>query len=359
MVMPELFNLAKNLDGYKVGKWKIVGKLPYKATTGGFFSVGYNVVDDLGNTGFLKALDFSSAFLSPSPIDSLKSMTEAYTYERDLLNKCLGKNLRYVVRIVDYGVFHLEPIDYPPDKIVPYPDVYYIVLEKADKSARNLIDLSKTFDYAWALRSLHNVSVAIEEMHGIQIAHQDIKPSNVLLFDSQKTSKVTDFGRSSTLERAAEHDALDCAGDVNYSPFEHLYGDVDSDWKVRRYSCDMFMFGNLIMTYFNNISMTSAVLSVLPDNMRPGKWGDTYRAILPQIELIFAKCLESFNDQIDWKLRSELVEFVKQLCHPDISKRGDLKNSHMGSQQYSLRRYTSKLDLLARKWEYSYKKVIL
>jgi len=357
--MSEILNLAQNLDGYLCGKWRILGKVPHKASTGGCFSVGYDVIDNLGNTGFLKALDFSSAFLSQSPIDSLKSMTEAYTYERDLLNKCSGKNFRYVVRIVDYGVFHLEPADYPADKIVPYPDVYYIVLEKADESARNLIDLSKAFDYAWALRSLHNVSVAIEEMHGIQIAHQDIKPSNVLLFDSKRISKVTDFGRSSEFAKAAQHDMLDCAGDIAYSPFEQLYGDINSDWRIRRYSCDMFMFGNLIMTYFNNISITTTVLNCLPDNMLPGKWGDTYHAILPQIELAFAKCLELFNNQIDLELRNELVEMVKQLCHPDISKRGDLKNSHMGSQQYSLRRYTSKLDFLARKWEYSYKKVVL
>lgn len=357
--MAEVFNLAKNLGGYSIGKWKVIGKVSNKATTGGYFSVGYDVVDDFGNNGFLKALDFSSAFSSVSPIDSLKSMTEAYTYERDLLNKCSGKNLRYVVRIVDHGVFHLEPDQYPAGKIVPYPDVYYIVLEKAEESVRNLIDLSKAFDYAWALRSLHNVSVAIEEMHGIQIAHQDIKPSNVLLFDSKKLSKVTDFGRSSAMEKAAEHDVLDCAGDMTYSPFEQLYGAVDSDWKVRRYSCDMFMFGNLIMTYFNNVSITSAVLNQLPDNMMPGKWGDTYISILPQIEFAFAKCLESFNDGIDKDLRNELVEMIKQLCHPDISKRGDLKKSHMGSQQYSLQRYTTKLDLLTRKWEYKYKKVIL
>lgn len=357
--MLETLNLAQSLEGYSCGKWKIIKKVRHEATTGGHFSVGYDVVDDLGNTGFLKALDFSEAFLSKSPIDSLKSMTEAYTYERDLLNKCSGKNFRYVVRIVDHGVFHLDPADCPPDKYVPYPDVYYIVLEKADESARNLIDLSKAFDYAWALRSLHNVSVAIEEMHGIQIAHQDIKPSNVLLFDSKKISKITDFGRSSDFEKAAEHDVLNCAGDKTYSPFEQLYGDINPDWKTRRFSCDMFMFGNLIMTYFNNISITTSVLKQLPDNMWPGKWGDTYHAILPQIELAFAKCLESFNTQIDLDLRCELIEMIKQLCHPDISKRGDLKNAHMGSQQYSLRRYTSKLDLLARKWEYSFEKVVL
>jgi len=55
----------------------------------------------------------------------------------------------------------------------------------------------------------------------------------------------------------------------------------------------------------------------------------------------------------------ELIDMIKQLCYPDVSKRGDMKNSHMGSQQYSLRRYVSKLDVLSRKYEYRLKKVII
>lgn len=32
---------------------------------------------------------------------------------------------------------------------------------------------------------MHNIAVGIQEMHGVQIAHQDINPSNVLLLIRQ------------------------------------------------------------------------------------------------------------------------------------------------------------------------------
>jgi len=358
MSVYSIYNVAENLCGQTVGNWHVGAKYSHPASSGGNFSVGYEAANiSTGEKGFLKALDYSSAMGHPDTVDRLNAMTAAYIFERDLLNKCSNKRLKYIIRIVDSGQFVLPAEQYPHGTIVPYPQVDYIVLEMADRSIRNMIDLSVAFDYAWALRSLHNVAVGIEEMHGIQVAHQDIKPSNVLLFDEKQISKLGDVGRASSLETPAKHDEFPCAGDPIYSPFEQLYGDVDRDWKVRRYSCDMFMFGNLIMTYFNNISITAAVMNKLPENSWPRNWGDTYSDILPQIEKAFAECLDDFNHNVDESLRAELVEIIRQLCCPDISKRGDMKNSHLsGGQQYSLRRYITKLDLLASKWELQLKR---
>lgn len=353
-----IYNLADNLTGLTIGEWSVQRKISHKPSSGGNFSVGYEVLSSNGQKGFLKALDYSSAFKSTSPVDSLNSMTSAYIFERDLLLKCSSSRLRYIVKIIDCGTYSL-PEDQYPDGIVFSPSVDYMVLELADSSIRSLIDLSQAFDYAWALRSLHNIAVGIEEMHGIQIAHQDIKPSNILLFSQENRSKLGDVGRSSSLTTPAIHDTFPCAGDCTYSPFEQLYGEVNPDWKIRRYSCDMFMFGNLIMTYFNNISITTAVLNKLPPSCWPQNWGDTYANILPQIENAFSECIENFNHKVEKELRMELIDMIKQLCYPDVSKRGDMKNSHMRSQQYSLRRYVSKLDVLSRKYEYRLKKVII
>lgn len=357
-MLPGVYKLADNLEGLTLGTWFVEKKASHKPSSGGNFSVGYEAVSTSGRQGFLKALDYSSAFSSPSPADVLNNMTNAYIFERDLLNKCSSNRLRYVVKIIDSGTFSLSTEKYP-EGISFSPPVDYIVLEKADDSMRNLIDISKIFDYSWALRSLHNIAVAIEEMHSIQIAHQDIKPSNVLLFNQQNISKLGDVGRSSSRETHATHDNYDYAGDPVYSPFEQLYGYVDSEWTIRRYSCDMFMFGNLIMTYFNNISVTMAVLNKLPPECWPKNWGDSYTAIMPQIQNAFSECLENFNHSIEPKLRQELITMVQQLCCPEVSKRGDMKNAHLGTQQYSLRRYISKLDVLARTYEHQLKKVVL
>lgn len=173
-------------------------------------------------------------------------------------------------------------------------------------------------------------------------------------------SKVTDLGRSSALGIPAKHDEYDCAGDQKYSPFEQLYGYISGDWKIRRFSCDMYMFGNLIAVYFNNISMTISVLNTLSKNFKAEELQGTYLEILPRLEFAFSECIEHFNESLDPELRNELIPMVRQLCHPDINKRGDLLNSNSPekSQQYSLRRYISRLDYLVKKWEYKFKQVI-
>ena len=357
MTSPGVLNLAENLVDNNVNGWYVKSKIPNKPSTGGNFSVGYIVENDSGTRGFLKALDYSKALSSPNSAKELQAMTTAYNFERQLLEKCIDHKLRYVVKIIDAGHFSI-PQDKYPAGIVYSTELDYLVLEQADGSVRNMIDLSRTFDYAWALRSLHNVAVGINEMHGIQVAHQDIKPSNVLLFNMQNTSKLGDVGRSSSLEIPAAHDNLRWIGDYNYSPFEQLYGEQHSDWKTRRYSCDMFMFGNLIMTYFNNISITTAVLSKLPPDLQPGVWADSYQAILPTIQKVFSDCVERFNENVDAELRSELISMIQQMCNPDLCQRGDLMNAHLSAQQYSLHRYISRLDYWAKKYEYSLKKVI-
>lgn len=353
---PNYFNLALNLKGLVVGKWTVIDQISHKPSSGGNFSVGYVVEDELGYKGFLKALDYSEAFGKPNQADILNHMTSAYIFERDLLGQCCNKRLKHVVKIIDYGQFSLPPEKLPAGFVYPLP-VDYMVLEMAENSVRSMIDLSLAFDYAWALRSLHNVAVGIEEMHGIQIAHQDIKPSNILLFDKQHLSKLGDVGRSSSLTMPAEHDKYATAGDRSYSPFEQLYGEISTDWRVRRFSCDMFMFGNLIMTYFNNISITTSVLNKLPRDCWPGRWGDSYSTILPQLHNAFVESLAGFNKGIEPELRTELIAMIQKLCCPDVSLRGEIKNAHLGVQQYSLQRTISQLDFLAKKYEFQFKKV--
>jgi len=346
------FNLAQELEGHNIDGWNVIKKYCSSGSSGGHFSVGYLVKDNTGREGFLKALDYSSALLSDDVADALNRLTKAYLFERELLEKCNGKNTRYVVRIITAGQFRPDPNDK-----TTYP-VSYIILEKADRSIREIIDLSKCFDNAWALRSLHNIAVGTDELHRLLIAHQDIKPSNVLFFDSDDVSKLGDVGRASSLEIPAEHDTFCVAGDHKYAPFEQLYGVELDDWKKRRFSCDMFMFGNLIMCYFNNISIVPAVYNRLDRFQWPDQWGDSYSSVLPFIETAFAECMYDFNSNIDENLRQDLITMVTELCNPDFTKRGDVKSAHLGAQQYSLQKYITRLDLLSRRCENKLVRVI-
>ena len=347
---------ASHLEGKKLnGKWTVIKKIEKDNdnNTGGNFSIGYIVEDGTGKKAFLKAMDILSVVAGPSMIDTLKELVDAHKFEVDLLKKCVGSNLKYVVRILDSGEY-MEPSF--------ASSVPFIIFECAEASARQCLDFSRKMDFAWSLRSLHNVAVALKELHQIDIAHQDIKPSNIMLFENKQKSKLGDVGRSSLLGTKALHDDLNVSGDLIYSPFEQIYGCIDNDWKIRRYSCDMYMFGNLIYTYFNGISLTITVLKRLERKYLPyelrGTYQGTYQEILDLLVTTFDQVLEEFNKNVDERLRNELVTLVKQLCHPDYQKfRGDLYKQ--GSQKYSMERFISKLDMLSSKYEYSLRKGVV
>lgn len=350
--MEKDFECASHLLGKTLNnKWKVIKKMDKAPDeTGGNFSIGYIVEGGKGENAFLKAIDLHDAFSQPDVIVALGAMTKAYEFEVKLLDKCIGSNLRYVVKLLDWGQHNESEFAFP---------VPYMVFECAETSARKYLNISRKIDFAWTLRSLHNVAVALDELHSVHIAHQDVKPSNVMLFDNKRISKMGDVGRSSLLGENAPHDNYECAGDKTYSSLEQLYGWRDNDWEIRRYSCDMYMFGNLIYTYFNGVSLNSSILRRLKREYYPksigGTYNGTYNDILPVLIYIFDMVLNEFNNNISTELREELISLVKQLCHPDYLKcRGDLKQS--GAQRYSMERFISKLDLLCGKYEYELKK---
>ena len=353
--MEKDFECASHLLGKTLNaKWKVVKKMEKEPSdTGGYFSIGYIVEGVEGKDAFLKAIDLHDAFSQPDIMLALGSMTKAYEFEVKLLDKCIGSNLRYVVKLLDWGQYS------EPEFAFPVP---YMVFECAETSARKYLDISRKIDFAWTLRSLHNVAVALDELHSVHIAHQDVKPSNVMLFENKHISKMGDVGRSSLLGEKAPHDNFECAGDKTYSSLEQLYGWTDSDWEIRRYSSDMYMFGNLIYTYFNGVSLNYSILNRLKQEYRPkslgGLYGGTYNDILPMLVYVFDIVINEFNNSISSELREELMNLVKQLCHPDYVKcRGDLKQN--GAQRYSMERFISKLDWLCNKYEYELKKGLI
>ena len=341
------FNPSAELLSHTIDGWLVIEKLDMSNSTGGQFSCGYIAEDAKGEKVFLKALDFSIAFEDPTQqVDMLNYMTEAYIFERDLLRECSARKVNNVIRLMAFGAYN-------PDNNWPYA-VNYLIMEKADRSAREILQLSAELDTLWALKSLHSIAVALNNLHAINVAHQDVKPSNVLYFSSDDKSKIGDVGRASSLNIESPNDIFDIAGDKLYSPFELRYGMSDIDWRRRRYSCDMFMFGNLIMTYFNGVSITTNTLKYLGEEFQPGLWCDDYSQVLPYIESAFYQVVDNFAPLPDDNLRNELMIMVTELCHPNPVVRGDSKEK--GLQRFSLQRYISKLDYLYRKYEYKLRK---
>jgi serine/threonine protein kinase len=158
-------------------------------------------------------------------------MTENFTYERDLLQFCSENRMRRVVTAIDSGEYS------EPTEILPVP---YLVFEIAQGSLKTHAAMSNP-ELAWKLRAFHGVLVGLSQLHKHKIVHQDVKPSNILIF-GESFSKVSDLGSATQLNNESKHwTNPDHCGDYRYAPIELLYGYFSPDWNVRRYGADLFM----------------------------------------------------------------------------------------------------------------------
>ena len=337
---------AHMLEGRELpGGWQVVEKIERGPdATGGYFSVGYIVVRD-GGRGYLKALDYSIAFESGDAARVLEWMTSSYNFEADLLDDCAASRMDRVVRALDRGEISVEGAE-------NVPNVSYLIFEEADGDIRSALDsIGAAFDYAWTCRMLHHAATGLWQLHRADMAHQDVKPSNVLTF-GRDLSKIGDLGRASRRGSSAPHDEMEFAGDRHYAPPELLYGQIAADWIARRHACDVYLLGSLTMFVFSGATATAAILSFLDDSQHPDDWDDTYAAVLPYVRVAFDRAIEEFEEALSEQLAAAVVPMVRQLCDPDPAIRGHPRTRAItGGNPYSLERYVSEFDLLARRAE--------
>jgi serine/threonine protein kinase len=337
---------SESLSGLKLNDgWEVVEKLSkHPGATGGSFSCGYKVKDDK-NVAYLKALDFSEAFKDPDPPRRLQILTEAYNFERDLLLKCKSNHLTKIVTPVTDGSIDVHGFPIGIGK------VYYIIFELADGDIRKIRDTFQKIDLAFSFRALHNTAVGLEQLHRSGIAHQDLKPSNVMSF--REVYKVGDLGRSSDINKPFWYDHIQFPGDRNYSPLEQHYGFHFSNDFNEKYASDMYLFGSLFYFFFSGLSASQVLFE------KARKLGisivSNFNADIPEWERVFSETLVDLSKSLKCFLTEDRVDdvilLVKYLCHPDPRKRGFPKNITTQNQQYSFIRFISKLDIFAKEAE--------
>ena len=340
---------AEQLVGLEVEDgWVVKERVVRDAdATGGTFSIGYIVESTDGRTAFLKALDYSGALEAKNPAEELARMTAEYEHERAVLQVCKDRKIKRVALPIADGV-----------AVVPGVRrggrVNYLIFELADGDAREHLGKSSPGDIAWRLRSLHHVAGGLNQLHVHRTAHQDVKPSNVLTFRDAGW-KLGDLGRASRMGVQGPHDERHIAGDWGYAPPELLYRQVDPDWIRRRYGCDAYLLGNLIIFFFGDVSLTAWLHAQLGEPLRHNAWTGTYQEVLPYVRNVFGEFMEQFDQHIasiSKGLAERLVPAVRQLCDPDPLLRGDPKNRKSVVTQYSLIRYVSLLNDLATRAEH-------
>jgi eukaryotic-like serine/threonine-protein kinase len=321
------------------GGWKIGNK--YVRTDGlsaGRYSIGY-FVERNGQKGFLKAIDYSRAAKSPDIPKAMLELTQAFQFERDVLNQCANHHMDRVISPRDQGEVTVDT------SILGR--VNYLIFDLADGDVRNTLAAIETSEIVWRLRALHHITTGLCQLHGAGIAHQDVKPSNVLTFG--QISKVADLGSVSINSGMGPRDAEPCKGDKAYAPPELLYGQINPEFNVRRFGCDCYLLGSLVVFFFSGVGMTCSILSHLAPELHPKVWSGTYKEVLPYVQDAFGKSVGDFAQEIDiTSLGSELVEIVRHLCQPDPLQRGH-PTARAGpfGNPYSLERYRTQFDLLA------------
>jgi eukaryotic-like serine/threonine-protein kinase len=342
---PEQLTPAKYLEGKILPNYWIVQEpiTKHPNGSGGNFSYSYNVLNqNTGQQAFLKALDFSKALSAADPLKAMSILTNLVNYEQNLLEICRSKRLSRIVSLIDSG-------NYPASNggIIPVP---YFIMELASGDIYNQLDFSQKIDHLLNLQILHSISAALFQLHYNGIAHQDLKPSNILIIE-KSPHKLGDLGRADLRSQPPPYAIMDFAGDPSYAPPEALYKSVHQDWIFRRIASDAYQLGSMIVFLYTQLNMTAVMKNHISPKHDWNNWTQTYREVLPYLYVALEKSVDFFKDQVDDKeLAKDLSDIIFQLCDPDPTKRGHPKSINKRLSTISLERYITIFDRLLKNY---------
>lgn len=348
-------NPAERLSGVQLENgWTVGNKLPTGRRgggTGGFFSVSYEAHNG-GRQAFLKAFDILNPIQDAVArgrlfTTVLLEQLQAFEFETQLHTLCANRNMKRIVKILEHGQANVTPM--PGEQISTVP---YMIMELADGGdVRSYIQQSENIDFSIKLYYLRDVASGIVQLHTAQIAHQDLKPSNVMIF-SEAGAKIGDLGRASKQDLANLHDQFGIAGDRTYAPPEQIYRHPLNDWFDRRQRCDLYQFGSLICFVFFGTSLNVILRTRLPTELIPAEWGGTnssYEQALPFLKQVFNEALLEWEPQLPNWLSASLIDIIRQCGTPSYVERGSKKTINMSTPNLGMDRFVSELDRLAFK----------
>lgn len=348
-----------SLPGRRSGKpWFVEAKVDIpKDSSSPNFSVGYRVRSHDGRSAFMKATDLSLLTEeSGSLLERAMVAMQSHRFERDILDYCRGSNMDKVVVAIDYGDVMLKH-DGGQDA------VFYLMFELADHDLRKHADISERFTLSWSLGALHELSVAVQQLHNGNVAHNDIKPANVLVFglDAQK---LADLGCATSPLFAALHQERPCAGDDKYAAPEILYAATESEKKAlctfeSRRIADLYNLGSVVFFLVTGAMLTPQVIMRLAKEHRPtcsdGGWNGNAEDVLPYWREAFGRSMDEFKETLRRlapasasRACDELVATVFQLCEPEPRLRGHPTNRTGSQDRFGVERYVAMFDRLRK-----------
>jgi serine/threonine protein kinase len=341
MATPAELLVGENIDG-----WSVENNLgTYPGMTGGHFSTGY-IVSKGGRRAFLKAMDLHNA--SAKGVKEVARATQQFEFERELLGFCSNNGLSHVVRLLHNGQHHVgsQREDIPAH----FYTVYYMIFEYSESGdIRREITFDGVKPASWKLHVLHQAAIGLKQLHTVNVAHQDLKPSNLLGFPEKGVYKLGDLGRSNAKHLSAPTDQLSFPGDLSYAPPEYRYDFRPSDYHDRRLGSDAYLLGSLISFLFLSVGAIMATLHFLPDEYKPDVWEGAYSEALPFLEMAHTRATQQLRPCLPNSISDELGNIYFQLCHPNPSLRGHPDARRQVGRPLGLDRYLSRFSALEKR----------
>lgn len=333
--------------------WRVVRSVPLApCQTGGHFSHGYVVAKPDGSEAFMKAMDFSDALGKPDFARAIENIAGQFNFERDLLEFCKDKRMRNVVRAIEGGMIESDQSG------SPLSQVQYFLFEPADGDIRKLINAFNDLTFSWIYSVLHQTALGLNQLHATFIAHQDLKPSNVLSFRQSSEIKVGDLGCATKRGIVGPRDAFGVPGDRSYAPPEQLYGYQDPDWVARRVGSDMYQLGGLCAFLITGMSINALLSKHLDPKYHWERWKGEYVDAIPTLKQAFAEILIEVRKCCKDELLEEAFLVFRELCEPELARRGDPRRIKKGGFQYSVEPYVSRLGNARKASELSIRKAL-
>lgn len=333
--------MSNRIGKKTTGGWTIVEPVIFASDhTGGYFSECF-YVERGSEKAFLKLLDISNIVDFGELLQGLSE----FKYETQIVQLSTDRRLSRVVRLVESGELEVDPSNpIPILRTLPY-----LVFERGEGDIRETVDVSKIVSDKWRFCILHRAASGLLQLHQANIAHQDLKPSNVLRFADEQL-KIGDLGRSTLRGNSAPHDSLGIPGALSYAPFELQYSFVLADWIQRRLATDVFHVGCLMVYVFTNIVLPAHVFDRLDPVYKPSAWGDPYPQVVPHIKAALEKSLAEMAEDFPLAFREDMISMVRDMCNPDPEKRGTGSGprSDAGTSLW-LQKFVSRFDIMEKR----------
>ncbi len=199
------------------------------------------------------------------------------------------------------------------------------------------------------LHSLHEVAKGVNQLHINLIAHHNITPQSIEVFETNSKYKLSGLHTTKSQQddlRSPDNKLFN--GDFTYAPPEAFFANRISDEMGAYYQIDTYMLGNMIVYYLTSLNVTALLNYHLPYSLKTwASQGANYQAILPEINNAFCKILADIKSCICVEeLQEPVIKMIECLCNPDPEKRGYPGGFSSPTINADLQRVITKLDIL-------------